>query len=68
MIMAAAKDSPHLQFMTIIAEVIFVIVLAFMSDMNDLVGTVVMTFLLGLWLAFLVNAGPQLISNMKWRA
>lgn len=66
--MAAAKDTPHLQLMTIVAEVIFVVVLAAIADMNAMVETVIMTFMLGLWLAFLVNMGPALINNLKWSA
>ena len=60
--------TPHFELMTIVAEIIFVSVLALLSQINAQWETVVMTFLVGLWLVFLVNQGPNLISKFTIRS
>lgn len=62
-----ASNSPHLTLMTIVAEIVFVSVAAILSDQSDGLETIVVTFLVGLWLVFLINQGPNLFSKMKWK-
>jgi hypothetical protein len=51
--------------MVVIGEIIGVSLLAIVSQVSPEVETVVMTFLVGLWLAFLVNQGPNLFSKFQ---
>lgn len=57
-----ASNSPHFTFMTLVAEVGFVAVLSIVADASPQAETLVLTIICGLWLAFLVNQGPKLIS------
>jgi len=60
--------TPHFTLMTLIAEVIGVSLLAIVSQASPQLETVILTFLVGLWLAFLVNQGPKLVSTFKIRS
>lgn len=66
-VLRLASNSPHLTLMTIVAETAFVSVLAILSDQSPGLETIVVTFLIGLWLVFLINQGPQLFAAMKWK-
>lgn len=62
------NPTPHFVLMTIVGEVIFVSLLALASQASPQIETVVMTLLVGLWLAFLVNQGSNLISKFTIRS
>jgi hypothetical protein len=59
-----ASVNPHVILMTVVAEVIFVIILSMIASSSPMAETVVVTFLSGLWLAYLVNNGSTLIAYL----
>lgn len=62
-------DTPtaHLTLMTLVGEVAFVAVMAIGADAGPRAETVVMTLLIGLWLAFLVTSAPKLMTMIQPR-
>jgi len=64
---ADGSPTPHLTLLTLVGEVVFVAVLAMAADAGPKAETVVMTLLIGLWLAFLVSYAPKLMSMIQPR-
>jgi len=64
---ADGSPSPHMTLLTLVGEVVFVAVLAMGADAGPKAETLVMTLLIGLWLAFLVSNAPKLMSMIQPR-
>ena len=59
------NTTPHTALMLLIAQVVFVVILAQVAQFDDSLGAVVETFVVGLWLVYLVNKGPALVSKIN---
>jgi hypothetical protein len=56
------SSDAHTAFLTLLAEVAFVVVLAFLADANPGLGTVILVVLVGLWLVWAVG-NPDTIKS-----
>lgn len=66
--MAATKvapASPHLILMTFVGEIILVIILSELATLNDMMESLVLTFISGLWLVYLMHNATTLVNDLK---
>lgn len=63
-----ANPTPHSALMKIIAQIVFVAILSELATVNDSLGAVITTFIVGLWLVYLINSGPALFSDLNLKA
>lgn len=63
--MASTNRTPHMVLMVIIAQIVFVIVLSELTETSDALESIIMTFVIGLWMVYFINSGPALISKVQ---
>lgn len=63
--MANTNAKPHAVLMIIIGQIVFVLILSEVAGFNDTLGQVIFTFIIGLWLVYLINSGPALFSDLN---
>jgi hypothetical protein len=61
----ASAPTPHSALMLIIGQSVFVVILSEVANFSDTWGLIATTFILGLWLVYLINSGPALMSTLK---
>lgn len=60
-----ASPTPHSTLMLIIGQSVFVLILSEVAGFNDQIGRVIFTFVIGLWLVYLINSGPALFRDLN---
>lgn len=63
--MANTNADPHAVLMVVIAQIVFVVIMSEIATFNDSLGSVITTFILGLWLVYLINEGPALFNTLN---
>lgn len=54
------EPTAHFTLMTIVGELAFVTILAILSGTGPMMETIVLTFLIGLWLVFVMANAPAI--------